>query len=155
MLSGAVTQSVSDVFSTTYDNYRILIDYTGSTSLTLTARLRVSGADNSTSNYHRQFLNANNTSVAGARSASQTSWTIGGIDANTSRSAVQIDLMNPFLSVVTGASVIQSENYNSSVAVSVTYFTIGFGATTSFTGFSLIPNTGNITGSVSVYGYSK
>lgn len=152
--TGSSSVSLNDVFSSTYDNYKIVLDYTASTTITLTCRLRVSGADNSTSNYHRQYLDGNSTTASAGRNTGQTSWTIGAASASN-RTSFTSDIFNPFLSVVTGATSITSNEYNASASLGVSLYTLGFNATTSFTGFSLIPSTGNITGTVSVYGYKK
>ena len=53
--TAVASQSINDVFSATYDFYRIIGNLTGSAAAAdLSFRLRVSGADNSSSVFHHQ-----------------------------------------------------------------------------------------------------
>ena len=152
--SAVASQSVNDVFSSNYDRYRIMFDYAPSTSLTISFRFRVSGADNSTSNYQRQSLDAAGTSVSGGRTSNSTDWALSACGSNVNRSFYYMDVTQPFASVIKGAVGFQADNYNATTNYA-TLNAYGFNATTSFTGFSLICSTGNFTGSVSVFGYNK
>ena len=146
--SGASSVSVNDVFSATYNNYKILIDHSVSTALNTTIRLRVSGADDTTANYARQYLVAVNTSVSGGRSTGQTSWILNAPINN--RASAECTLFNPFNSLQTSMQVVNQADYaGSNIAVLDTY---AFQQTTSFTGFTFIASTGTFTGSISVYG---
>jgi len=49
--SGVATQSINNVFSAQYDNYKILIDVSKSTTSFLQLRWRAAGTDNTTTNY--------------------------------------------------------------------------------------------------------
>ena len=112
-------------------------------------RYRVGGADNSTSNYNFQRLGAVSTTVNAALSSSQTSQTIGL--PGGSRNSTNVEIYSPFLTATTNfQSFNYSDGYNG-----LQFFTGLFTATTSFTGFTLIPAAGTITGTVSVYGYNK
>jgi hypothetical protein len=150
---GAVSSlSLDDVFSSTYKNYRIIIsDIIGSTTLNLTMRFRFSGSDNSTSNYNYQSMGANATTVSGARTTSQTSINLGGVDTNAT--VVILDVFEPFVSKVT--DVFDTHLFKpASTLNQLRFLSAGFAQTNSFDGFSLIPSTGTITiGNVSVYGY--
>ena len=61
--TSASTISLNDVFSTTYDNYRIIFRSTTSTTGQIKLRLRVSGSDNTTSNYSDVTFLVNNTTT--------------------------------------------------------------------------------------------
>jgi len=154
--SAVASQSINDVFSATYDNYRIVLDFSNANagSALLTARLRVSGADNSTANYQTQYINAGSTTVSGARSTGATSWTLAATTNTNIRSQVIADISNPFLTQVTAAISTANDSYNSA-SQQFSLYSYSFNATTSFTGFSIIASTSNITGTVSVYGYNK
>ena len=153
--SGVASQSINDVFSSSYDNYRILLDVTGSTSpMSLSMRLRVAGADNTTSNYYYQYIQGNSTSVTGARAAASTSWILDG-GLNTDRFSYVLDLANPNLALTKSMIELGAQKYNAAASITTFFASYGFGAATSFTGFTVFPSTGNITGTVSVYGYNK
>jgi hypothetical protein len=147
--SGVASQSINDVFSATYDFYKIIVKAAHSTDGELRMRLRVSGADNSTSNYHYQNLEASSTTVGAARYTSQTSWQLS-YEEDTNYHEIMI--YNPFTSEKTVGDVKVARGNTTPVFMN---FTLGFGATTSFTGFSIFPSGGNVTGILSVFGVNK
>lgn len=147
--SGCSSVSLNDVFSATYDNYKVLLTISGA-NVTGTMRFRVSGADNSTANYNLQTLRVTGTTIDGGRSTGQTSFTnIGGVA--TVEMPVEMTITYPFATAKTGISVYAS---NSDDLSRITGMGGYFDATTSFTGFSLIPSSGTITGTVRIYGYN-
>jgi hypothetical protein len=149
--SGVSSQSVNDVFSATYTNYRILFELVASTDISLRLRLRVSGADETAANYQYQGIFGNSTTVAAARSTGQTSFEVGSI-SGASRGSYSIDMFNPFNAIVT---TLWSEGIYNATNMETAIFGERNTLASSFTGFTFFPNTGTITGSVSVYGYNK
>jgi len=146
-MSAVASQSINDVFSTTYDNYRILINATTLTG-TLTMRFRVSGSDNTTSNYKMDLYGTSlwtSSTYAGYQESGSTNFNNLG---EASPSSISLDVLNPFATQKTFLHGQTSQNDRGRAYQGI------FDATTSFTGFSLIPAT-NITGNVSVYGYNK
>jgi hypothetical protein len=149
--SAVASQSINDVFSATYDNYKIIFSDLVSTaaSSTITMRLRVSGADNSDNAYRfgRLVIGAGvSQTLANENNAGTTAWTI--FFASTTKIGAVIDLWQPFASVPTIGVDFSSGGFFDIRG-------LNFSNTTSFTGFSFISNTGDLTGKVSVYGYSK
>ena len=154
--SAVASQSISDVFSTTYDNYEIFLDVTSNVSTAMSMRMRVAGSDNSTSNYNVQYFGVNDTSFGGGRIATGTSWNLNG-GQGTARCFYGITLLNPFATQFTGAYMTNALKYDGN-ALTVGAQSLGFAATTSFTGFTLFPVGGatpTITGTVYVYGLAK
>jgi hypothetical protein len=149
--TGASSVSLNDVFSSTYDNYRIVCDFIGSTTIASYIRLRVAGADNTSTNYNRQYLLANNTSISAGRSTIAL-WAMTNA-TSTTRGAYVMDVFNPFLTQVTGAVSQQLGNYNGTSTFALNLEGHGFNTATSFTGFTFFTDTGNATGTISVYGY--
>jgi hypothetical protein len=149
--SAVGSQSFNDVFSATYDTYKIIIDVTKSTSLALLLRLRVAGVDNSSSLYQTQIETYSNTAIAGSRQTNTTSFQIG----NTSDSPEfgVIEFLNPFATKATAMSGKTNSTYSGTI--SSRYGDAGHNSSTSFDGFSVITSTGTMTGNVSVYGYNK
>ena len=149
--SGASSVSLNGVFSSTYDNYRIVCDFTGSTTIATYIRLRVAGTDNTSSNYNRQYLLANNTSISGGR-ATIALWAMTNA-TSTTRGAYVMDVFNPFLTQVTGGVSQQLGNYNGTSTFALNLEGHGFNTATSFDGFTFFSDTGNMTGTIAVYGY--
>ena len=152
--SGASTVSLNDVFSSIYDSYRIVCNVQPSTTADLQMRYRVSGSDNSTSNYNYEGFVARTTNANGSVSSTTNSTihVIGGIN-NGNANALAVEVYQPFNSDFTKHSVLGHMHDSTSY---ITSFRGGvFAATTSFTGFTIFPSSGTITGSVSVYGYNK
>ena len=147
--------SLNDVFSTTYDNYRIIMNITGSTTnVNVGMRLRVSAADNTTTNYGQQTIESGGTSVSAIRDSGQTQW-FRVAAAQTGKNQLHIlEITNPFQTEITSAIGFRNRDVGTSSA-ETSHVSSGFVATTSFTGFTLIPTSGTITGTVSVYGYRK
>ena len=154
--SGASSVSVNDVFSTTYNNYLVQFVGTQSAAVGLTLRLRVSGADNTNSNYNNAgitYLSNNSTGTnLGAENATSFNLNTGF----TRTGSYNFNFFEPF-----------STQYTSYVLDSVTSDGVAtvearrsmssgfFEATTSFTGFTLILASGTMTGTLRVYGYKN
>lgn len=153
--TASTAPSINNCFTSTYRNYKIVIniDSASSSASNLAIRMRVSGADNS-SNYYYFGIEPN--------SGSGTMYTTAGNGVNIGAVAYQgengtdvsIDIYSPALA--------QKTHYTTSYATSTpTYILIGgtYGGThnvaTAYDGFTLIPNGGNITGTIRVYGYAN
>ena len=151
--SAVASQSVNDVFSATYDSYVIRLNSTTFATSTgsLDFRLRVSGTD-TTTNYRRQRITGDNTSLAGLRNVGTSLWETIGYVTTTFPNESMLTITNPYKTTVTTgiASVVLVGEGN---IEGMTNF-YGLNNTTSYTGFTLICPT-TMTGSVSVYGYKK
>ena len=152
--SGVASQSLNNVFSATYRNYRILIDVEGAGATTdLHLRLRVGGSDASGANtYRRNVLDVNGASVTANR-GDQTFALLGAVDSNDGApSWLVIDITQPFLANETNWMSINSRNQsNSFLSIVAGYHDV----TTSYDGFTIYTNGGtNMTGQVSTYGYN-
>jgi hypothetical protein len=153
--TGASSVSLNDVFSATYDNYRILLRLTAaSADLNVNFRFRVSGADNSTSNYSRVGWYVGSDSSSGASvSINQAQFGMGSMDTTTPTYHLHDILVSlPFATDYTQFQ--KTSGTKNQTAIHFSEFdSYWFNATTSFTGFTVYPSTGNITGTVAVYGY--
>ena len=149
--SGVSSQSFNDVFSTTYDNYFLLTRITDmSVGDNILIRMRVGGSDDSTSNYSRLGLRIT-TTVDRVASYAQTSYLIG--ETGTKKGAFQTIIYGPFLAALTQFNGLITNGFQNPMENG---FQMGaHNVATSYTGFTLIPASGTMTGNVSVYGYSK
>jgi hypothetical protein len=147
--TGVSSVTVTDAFSADYDNYKIV--YTGGAASGLVSIRTQLGASTSGYNAGLNYVVylAPGTPLS-ASTNSGASWEFTGY-ATTNYSSLSYDLMSPFLSKYT------------------TYLAAGWAAETaagtasgihlvasSYTSFTLIPNSGTLTGgTISVYGYRK
>jgi hypothetical protein len=151
------TVSLNDVFSATYDFYVIKLGITANTAATdsvINFRLRVSGSDAST-NYITQRIFNTSTTVTGQQDPTGTDrWYWVESSATHPHAYATMEVFNPFIAAVTTGTAHTSFRANTGS----TYMNLSsFRNTnaTSYTGFSLINSTGNITGLVSVFGVKK
>jgi hypothetical protein len=150
--STASSVNVNDVFSASYENYLVIVkNSAASAASAFNMRLRVSGADNTTSNYSTALTEANNSATVNRYNTGQTSFFSNTID-QSSVFAMVATFVNPFASTST------SVHFSNSVVISGFRSQTGAGLfddTASFTGFSLLPQSGaTMTGVVAVYGYA-
>lgn len=152
-MSAVASQSFNDVFSTTYDNYRILLNVTATGAADLSLRMRVSGADDTSANYQRQKLEVDSTTVSGSKSTGQTSSRFVEINTSDANSLTVIEVMSPFLARPT--MYLSSNSQRSGTTHFMSFLSGAHNVSSSYTGFTIIPNTSTVTGTVSVYGYAK
>jgi hypothetical protein len=146
--SGVSSVQVTDAFSSTYDNYKIVVS--GGASSQQTSIYMILGA--STGTYYGVYLYAGYASGTpqGATINNQPNFIYAG-GADIAVLNVNIELQNPFLA-----------KYTNIQALTVNYSSIRGSAygehetASSYTSFTLAPYTGTLTGgTICVYGYRK
>lgn len=156
--SAVASQSVNSVFSSTYANYKIMIELTA-TSLNATGinlRFRASGSD-TTTNYKSYLvtpLDNNWTTGSPVTSVSTTNIVAGYRHRTVNESASWLEIFSPFAT----KNTLTSGGYMSTGTTSE-----GNGGTlsgilldsTSYDGFTLIASQGTMTGTVRIYGYGN
>jgi hypothetical protein len=143
--------NVNDVFSTTYANYIIRTDIVGSAAVAISMRLRVSGSDSSAATYQDMNVTAYGSTVEANVATNATFFRIPG--SGSAGAYYNLMVFNPFETAKTGLTM-QSVNY-ATTAIELTNSSMAFSGATSFTGFSLFPSSGTITGTVRVYGLAN
>jgi hypothetical protein len=139
--------TVSSCFSTTYDNYRIVIGG-GVTSTGTNMNFQLTGITGSVYNTAGVFVSFGSATVTGSGGAAATTAIYAPGDANVH--AASFDITSPFLAVKKG--LISNGVSGSSMYTFSSYIN----STTSSTGFTISPATGTITGgTIIVYGYRK
>ena len=154
--SGVASQSINSVFSSTYENYQIVINFTKATSGDLNMRLRASGTDaTGATDYgqHGYYGTSNSDSVFGT-SANTSFWAIGAATNTIETSSITVWLFAPFSAsrrtmFQSFAAYYDNTNFTNIKRAG------GHKQTASYDGFSLIQTAGSITGEVSVYGFNK
>jgi len=145
--SGASSVTVNDVFSATYNYYKLILSVLGTTGGYTQIRYRVSGSDASAANYRYQRLYAQGSTVGTFNSASQTELPITS-SSETLYSVAEVLIANPFLAVPT--KTIAPNNYD--IQSHFDFFTGTHSLSTSYTGFTMFPQSGTITGDYILYG---
>jgi hypothetical protein len=143
--TGVSSVAVTGAFSADYDNY--MITYNGGTSSSsgiIGLRLGATAT-----NYKTSFIYTSwNNTVAAAGSTTDTSFTRFGRHAASSQSTGVCQLFNPFATAPTRFVGVDISATDGGSYVGV------MDNTTSYTEFTLIPNTGTLTGgTIRVYGY--
>lgn len=141
------TININDIFSSTYQNYKIFLDVSASSgNFDWTARLRVGGSDNSNSTYNSQgaFFDGGTGYV---NKASQAEWFIGNCISGVN--ALEMTIYSP--------NQTNQTKFGSTGASTARTFIHGgvFTATTTFTGLSLLTTSNNATGNYRVYGLAN
>jgi hypothetical protein len=150
--SGVSSQSINDVFSTTYESYKILVRLdSASASGALNMRMRVGGSDLTTGTYNYAYMFQRSSFISG-RAAAQTSlFIVESGNTSSQYTVADVTIHGPFLTERTKLTVNAFEFNDNALDV------VGgeVADTVSYTGFTVFPGSGTITGSVSVYGYNK
>jgi len=145
IVSGVSSVTVSSAFSSTYENYKILISG-GTSSQTTGASLQL-GATTSGYKYTLNYVSygGGNTILS---SASATSIVYAGVCITTEGLLMNLDLNSPFLTKKTNMS-----GFYTGLGESGTIIGLQDSAT-SYTGFTITPQGGTLTGgTIYVYGY--
>jgi hypothetical protein len=146
--SGLNSQSINNVFSASYDIYKIVIVAVSSTGNSIYMRLRAAGTDNTTASSYLGQNVQGVTTTASAGTDTESFWIL--YNGNTSRSIASVDIANPFLAtttVLTG-TVGRTDRVRSIFA--------HHNQSTSYDGFTLFQDgVTTITGYLQVFGYNK
>jgi hypothetical protein len=147
----ATSLSLNGVFTSTYDDYMIVVRHTSAGTNVLEARLRLSGTDATASNYTRQFLLANGSSVSGGRESTQTSFRFGSM-VSTNVSGDTAYIYGPALAQPTALRIVNCLGRDGArIEESCGTHSLS----TAYDGITFLPSGTNFTGMVTVYGYAQ
>lgn len=147
IFSGASTLSLNGCFTSTYKTYKIVGRFTGTGQLAFYMKLRASNTDASSAYYWSgQYQSSATTSEGGEAGNNLSYFQIGGVDGQ--RGFLTIDLHGPF---ETATSHFTAFGWDGSYK---RIYAGGHGTQASYDGFTVYPNSGTISGIVSVYGYA-
>jgi hypothetical protein len=145
--SGVSVIPVTNAFSATYDNYKIMYSNgVGSTALSLQMTLTGSTASYASSVIYAAYSGGG----VAAATLGTTSWSQAG-DASTGGCSLNVELSDPFNTKLTGFRALTSvmNTAGSTIAQNGLH-----NVASSYTGFTLTTNTGTVTGgTIYVYGY--
>ena len=151
--SGVASQAVSNVFSSTYDNYRVQITITSITvGGYIQLRFRDGTGDISGANYGYRVKNFSSLGAGSDTDVSGRTQTIAYLSPDTlgETFGATLEIFSPNLASKTMGSNIGAVQVGNNHTGAFAYNT-----TAQFTGFSIITSGGTITGSVSTFGVIK
>lgn len=144
--SAVASASIDNVFTSAYSNYRVMYIGKGSATATLHFRYRKSAADLTNNYTSNSFYSNQTTSGTGGGGTTQMLIT----DSNTDTTTLAFDIMKPNAVAASATfTTIMGFSYNKLA----TFFNGGSRLVDAYTGFSLLPSTGTLTGEIQVYGY--
>ena len=152
--TSAVTTSVNGCFTSTYDNYLVVVrtkDTIDGQGFEL--RLRVGGSDASGSNYVFQQMHANNTTVAGSRTTGQTKAQVMLTSDTTYGQGTHLYFYQPALAQPTLIRGVSATTFSS--VASLYDYVATHSLSTAYDGFTLLNPNGNSTGALTIYGFSQ
>ena len=154
--SGVSSYSLTNKFSSTYDNYKIQLRISNMTaSNTIYARMRSGSTDNTSSNYRSGRVYQLGSGVTGMGDTTGTASFFGWVlEWNAQTSYLEMELTAPYLTAYTGYSA-QTNFYYSSFGQHNQIETGMMSVDTSYDGMTFYPSGGNFTGEVYVYGYAR
>lgn len=147
--------SLNNVFTSTYENYRILFSttYLSVASSDIGFRLRSAGVDNSASIYTRRRFYTSGGALTGTGTAS-TSWPIsynGSSYPDLQASATDLFFPQASKKTLAMSNTMYADNAGNSYLESMVLF---HDAVASFDGMTLFPTTAaNFSGTIRIYGY--
>jgi hypothetical protein len=144
------TINVNSCFTSTYENYRVMISFSNLNASAVTMRYRTATTDNSSATYVSRQWQVSDASAAATRGSNATSI---AIDTGNTYGAITLDILSPQKTMRT-FSFSNSQAFASSASgIGVTGAGM-FDNTTVFDGFSIL-GSANMTGTLRVYGYKN
>ena len=148
--STASAVTLDNVFTSAYQNYRVIAEFSKQTAAIMNFRLRAAGSTISTSSYSWQRIRAFSGSLT---ESNQTDTALSNsLDlTNNSRAAWTYEIQNPVAAVNTTMQNTLFSVYlgNASMEIQTLIETTA----SARDGFTLFPASGTITGTIRVYGY--
>ena len=146
--SAVAAQNFSNVLSSTYTNYRVLIsNLTNSVDTGVRLRFRENVTDKATNYLTSSLRIVSNNTVAGAYAAAATEINMFAVGSTATFRVLEIS--RP--SATTGLVYLQGLDIPNGEQGQM--FSVN-SSMSNFTGFSIFPASGNVSGTVSIYGYN-
>jgi len=146
---------INNCFSTTYDNYRVVISNLSGTPNGGLMNMRL-GTNVSLANY--AWIKAGMSTGAATNStgaSGQTSWGLNFVSGTVPAANFAGDVINPFNSTYTYFNGIGYGGFTTAGVWFGQAFAGHYNATTSFTGAYFFIDSGTFSGNISIYGYRK
>ena len=151
--SASSVSFAANTFTSTYNTYFFTFDVTGSTAITIQARVRAAGFDYTTANYNRTQWEG---TITAATSTGQTSWDVTSIyDSDAKRAPIDFTLTDIQVSgrYKSGISRFLNQLNTGAPYPLQRYFSLN--NTSSYDSITFLTDTGTMTGSITAYGYAQ
>ena len=152
--SASSSITADSVFTSSYTNYLVNINYLTSTNQQVRMKLRIGGASTS-ANYSFERFFMNNTSLTGGITSATTSWYLGNDTNAYNTSAIRLELYAPQLAQSTAIMSYNMSNNDGAASIGVQQTFGNQTDSTQFDGIEILPASGTMTGTYTIYGYSK
>lgn len=150
--SAASSVTADNVFTSTYRNYRLVVNYTTTGAAGIRIRVRAGGTSVSTTTYNEQTFTSSNTTNAGSRGASGTSVVLGFNTGGTFPSSFDAMIFNPQVATPT-TFFSNCAQHDGAMTVPIIAIASGNNSnSTSYDGFELLLSSGTMTGNYTLYG---
>ena len=153
--TSASAVNLNGCFTSSYENYRIVMNLHGTSFADVQVRLRGAGTDLSGSVYYNTYQYArSDNNLSGGGNANSSSWQYIMRSSNSSslKGMSSFDVISP-QTLDTTKLVGQFVYWESSSIVTHMAFSGMANNNLSYDGFTLTPTSGNITGNIKIYGY--
>lgn len=151
--SGASSVTADSVFTSSYTNYVIKFRYTTNNTVQPSFKLRASGTSAST-NYNYQYINGNASSVGAAGATGQTSANFALYSNGDFKAAATLELFSPQIAEATNFTSLNAWSPASYNGLNV-FYAGNHSTATAYDGIEFLVSAGTMTGSYTIYGYSK
>jgi len=149
--SSVSSQQINDIFSSTYDNYKIYLNITSGSGGSLSAQFCAGGTPTTTANYNNVNWLFRSGNASAVDTANENSTTIAILAGLSSGEGIEFNLYNPFASQYTLMSGYVSDTGGAGFKSFVTVHGGNFLGTTSFDGIKFNFGTSH-SGIIRVYG---
>ena len=151
--SGITGLTLNGVFTSTYDNYRIVMSSKASSgnNIAVWARVASGGTTDGSNNYYTEVIDIGGTTL-GSRKDTSTVWTLFGA-SHTELNGITAHMYKPAIAAPTSFRLVHTSSYlgatiNESAGV--------HNVSTSYDGFAIYPAGGpTLSGTIAIYGYNQ
>jgi hypothetical protein len=154
--SAAASVTVNTCFTSTYDEYLLVVDVVGSTSAQLNLQMRNAGSTITAANYQwfRMGYNSND-ATDNSRGIGDSKWLFGYVQNATVPAVATINIYDPLNSRNSVHNAFTTSINSGDSAVNVMSTGFRYATAQAFDSFVLSVSSGTMTGTIRVYGYTK
>jgi hypothetical protein len=153
--SAAASVTVNTCFTSTYDEYLLVVDVTGSTLAQLYIQMRNAGSTITAANYQWwRMAYGNGGATDNVNTVGTTSWQFGFVNSATP-SVANINLYDPLNSRIANHNAYSTTVNGTDTAMNIICTGFRYTSAQAFDSFVMSVSAGTMTGTVRVYGLTK